>query len=184
MIKKTITSIFMVPTLQVPKSALRNNGFINGYIKDELNNLDYENVIFLLFKPTDVDGFKEFLDDEYERTKDVIEDYNYEGGFVVVVYSLDSSYIHDFELIKKGKYSHTSKDFQNLFPKTVTIERLGRQREELSLQYRIFNKTKDLVEFWENRLSVDFDDDFEVWEGWEEKLEILNIDKLKEYVEQ
>ena len=32
-VKKNITSIFMVPTLQVPKDALRSNGFINGYVK-------------------------------------------------------------------------------------------------------------------------------------------------------
>ena len=33
-IKKNITSIFMVPTLKVPKDALMSNGFINGYTKD------------------------------------------------------------------------------------------------------------------------------------------------------
>jgi len=182
MIKKTITSIFIVPTLQVPKGALKNNGFINGYIKDKLSSLDYEEVIFLLFKPSNLNKFKEFLDGEYERTKNVIDDYDYEKGYVVVVYKLDEHFQKDFKLVKQGKYSKTSKIFQSLFPRTVTIFRGTMDKEEFSLQYRIFNKTQDLVDFWEDKLSVDFDDDFEVWEGWDEEKEILNINELKEYI--
>lgn len=172
----------MVPTLQIPRGALSENNFINAYIKDELHDLDYDGVIFLLFNPRDVDKFQEFLESEYERTKDVIDDYNYEGGYVVIVYKLDEIFSKDFELVRQGKYSHTSKDFQNLFPKTVTIVKDKRAKEEISLQFRIFNKTKDLVEFWEEKLAVDFDDDFEVWEGFEEEKEVLNINKLKEHV--
>ena len=33
-LEKTITSIFMVPTLKIPKEQLLKNNFINGYIKD------------------------------------------------------------------------------------------------------------------------------------------------------
>ena len=182
MVNKTITSIFIVPTLQIPKGELKGNGFINGYIRDELGELDYEDAVFLLFKPSNIENFKEFLDGEYERTKDVIEDYDYEGGYVVIVYKLDKSFNRDFSLIKKGRYSKTSKQFQKLFPQYVTLKKDGVTKEELSLQYRIFNKTQDLVEFWEDKLSVDFDDDFEVWEGWDEDKEILKINELKQYV--
>ena len=72
-VKKNITSIFMVPTLRVPKDALRSNGFINGYIKDEKMQHGYEDPIYLLFKPDNLDKFREFLDGEYERTKSIIE---------------------------------------------------------------------------------------------------------------
>jgi hypothetical protein len=42
-----------------------------------------------------------------------------------------------------------------------------------------------LREFWEEKLGVDFDEEQEVWEGWDEEKEILNINKLKEeYVQQ
>lgn len=169
----------MIPTLKVPQGKLKENNFINGYLSDELSDLNYENSVYLLFKPTNILKFKEFLDNEYERTESVIEDYDYPNGFVVVVYELNSVFRRDFYLIKKGNYSKTSKDFQELFAENIEIKQNNLIRKEKSLQYRIFNKTQDLVDFWENRLSIDWDDDFEVWEGWEEKKEILNINNIK-----
>ena len=183
-IKKNITSIFMVPTLKVPKDALRGNGFINAYVRDVRKEDHYDECIYLLFKPENLDKFREFLDNEYERTKAVIEDYDYEDGFVVVVYKLDDKYKNDFVLVKQGKYSKTSKDFQKLFPKVIKITRNGLNKDEVSLQYRIFNKAEDLVSFWEDKLGIDLieivGDDFEVWEGWDESKEILELDKIKQ----
>jgi hypothetical protein len=183
-IKKNITSIFMVPTLKVPKDALRGNGFINAYIKDARKEDQYDGCIYLLFKPENLDKFREFLDSEYERTKAVIEDYDYEDGFVVVVYQLNEKYKKDFLLVKEGKYSKTSADFQKLFPKVIKITRNGLHKDEISLQYRIFNKAEDLVSFWEDKLGIDLKEvlgeDFEVWEGWDEQKEILELDKIKE----
>lgn len=174
----------MVPTLKVPKDALRGNGFINAYIKDSTKEDNYEGCIYLLFKPENLDKFREFLDGEYERTKTVIEDYDYEDGFVVVVYQLNDKYKTDFNLIKQGRYSKTSEDFQKLFPKMIKITRRGLHKDEISLQYRIFNKAEDLVNFWEEKLGIDLieilGDDFEVWDGWDESKEILEIDKIKE----
>jgi len=183
-IKKNITSIFMVPTLKVPKDALRGNGFINAYIKDNRRDDQYKESIYLLFKPNDLDKFREFLDSEYERTKAVIEDYDYEDGYVVVVYQLDNKYNRDYELVKQGRYSKTSANFQKMFPKVVKITRGGLHKDEVSLQYRIFNKAEDLVNFWEEKLGIDLQevmgDNFEVWDGWDESKEILNLDNIKE----
>ncbi|MBC7088694.1 MAG: hypothetical protein H5T96_09570, partial [Tissierellales bacterium] len=134
------------------------------------------------FKPRNIDKFREFLEKEYERTKAIIEDYDYEGGFVVVVYKLDVEYKDDFKLIQKGKYSQTSKPFQKLFPQVVKIMKNGLHRDELSLQVRIFNKTEDLVTFWEEEFEMQFDEDWEVWRGWNEEEEVLNIEKVKKDV--
>jgi hypothetical protein len=180
MIKKTITSIFIVPTLNFPKDSLKSNGFINGYIKDDRKDTQYENAVYILFKPDDLDKFREFLDSEYERTKSVIEDYDYEDGFVVVVYELDKKYKKDYELVKAGKYSQTSKAFQNEFPKSVKIIKSGLSKDEISLQTRIFKKSQDLIEFWEERIGISFEDEYEVWEGFDESKEVLEIDKIKE----
>jgi hypothetical protein len=179
-IKKNITSIFMVPTIKAPKDALKNNGFINAYIKDARREDQYKGCIYLLFKPEDLDKFREFLDNEYERTKNIIEDYDYEDGYVVVVYQLDDKYNKDFDLIRLGKYSKTSSAFQKMFPKIVKLYRNGLHRDELSLQYRIFNRADDLIEFWENKLVTTFEDEYEVWDGFDESKEILELDKIKE----
>jgi hypothetical protein len=179
-IKKTITSIFMVPTLKFPKDALKSNGFINGYVKDDRKDAQYENAVYILFKPDDLDKFREFLDNEYERTKNIIEDYDYEDGYVVVVYQLNDKFKKDYALIRDGKYSQTSKAFQNEFPKSVKIIKSGLSKDELSLQSRVFAKNKDLIEFWEEKLGITFEDEYEVWEGYDETKEILELDKIKE----
>lgn len=181
-LKKTITTIFMVPTLGIDKDKLRENGCLNGYIKDERKDVAYEDCIYLLFKPSNLEKFRDFLDDEYERTKSIVDDYDYEDGFVVLVYELDSRFKKDFNLIKQGKYSKTSQEFQKLFPKNVKIKKGAFSRDEISLQYRVFNKTEDLIKFWEDKLGVDFDEDQEVWHAFIPEEEVLNLDKIKENV--
>ena len=182
-IKKTITSIFMVPTLKIDKDKLKDNGYINGYAKDESPDAaSYENCVYLLFKPSNLDKFRSFLDGEYERTKSVIDDYDYEDGYIVVVYKLNPKFNKDYKLVKEGLYSRTSKEFQALFPKIVKIVKNGLHRDEISLQYRVFNKTEDMILFWEEKLGVIFDHDQEVWHGYEYKNEVFNIKKIKEYV--
>jgi hypothetical protein len=181
-IKKTITSIFMLPTLKIDRKKLSDNNCINAFIEDLNQENVYKDAIYILFKPSDMDKFKQFLDEEYERTDQIIEDYDYPDGFVMLVYKLDSKFKKDFDLVKLGKYSLTSEKFQNLFPKTVTILRHNHPKEEVSLQYRVFNRTEDMIFFWEEKLGVVFDDDQEVWYGFIEEKEKFNLTKINEYV--
>ncbi len=181
-IKKTITSIFMIPTLKISKDLLKNNGFINGYLQDIDKDIQYENAVYILFKPDDLDRFRNFLEGEYERTKDIIEDYDYKDGFVVVVYKLNPKFKKDYNIIKTGKYSKTSKEFQKLFPKKIKIIKGKLTKDEISLQYRIFNKTEDLIQFWENKIGIYFQENNEAWSGFDESEEILNIKKIKQHV--
>ena len=181
-LKKTITTIFVVPTLRINRDALKNHNFINGYTKDVRKDVQYENAVYLLFRPKKLEQFKYFLDEEYERTDQIVDDYDYEDGFVVLVYKLDESFKHDYALIKRGKYSHTSDKFKNIFPEKVPIVKNGTKKEEPSLQYRIFIKSEDLREYWENKLAVDFKEDMEVWDGWNEENEVMDLDKIKELV--
>ena len=180
--KHTITSIFIVPTLSIGKDKLLDNGFVNGYIKDNKRDIQYENAVYLLFKPEDLDKFRNFLDNEYERTKSIIDDYDYEDGYVVVVYEINPRLKGDVELVKQGKYSQTSPAFQGSFPKVVQIKKNGLRRDEISLQYRVFNKTEDLVKFWEDKLGVELPSDVEVWHGFFDDFETLDLDKIKENV--
>lgn len=179
-IVKTITSIFMVPTLKIDKEDFAENNFINAYIEDVRRDVQYKNAVYLLFKPGNLDKFREFLDKEYERTKDILDDYDYEDGYVVVVYKLDNKWKKDFGLVREGLYSRTSKDFQNVFPKIVKLNKGSSRREDVSLQFRIFNKTDELRTYWEERLDVEFTDDMELWRGFTYEEEKLDLDKIKE----
>ena len=171
----------MVPTLGIPKGALRLLGFINAYQQDMDRDMDYGEgkVIYLLFKPDDLEYFREFMDAEYDRTSNLIEDYDYPKGYVVLIYKLSNKWSRDFKLVKQGKYSKTSPSFQKLFPKVIKIMKRGLHKDEISLQYRVFNRTPDLIEFWEKKLGMEWTDDMEVWNGWEESKEILNMMEIK-----
>lgn len=173
----------MVPTLKVTNDRLIANGFINGYSKDDQRDVQYENAIYLLFRPKDINKFRVFLDNEYERTKSVIDDYDYADGYVVIVYTLDPKYSSDFELIRKGKYSSTSQTFQNLFPQKMSHRKNGLAKEQWTLQFMVFNRRQEMVKYWENKLGVSLDKGQEVWHMFNEENETLTLDKLKEYVQ-
>lgn len=168
----------MVPTLKIDRDDLKNNNFVNAYIEDLSRDVQYKDSVYLLFKPNKIDNFRHFLLNEYERTENVIDDYD-TGDGVVIVYKLNQKYKKDFELIESGKYSKVSEEFQKLFPKVVKIVKSGLFKDELSLQYRIFNKTEDLIKYWEDKLDIEFDKNQEVWEGFHYNNEILDINIKK-----
>jgi hypothetical protein len=171
----------MVPTLKIDREQLKENGFVNGYSMDSRRDAHYEGCIYLLFKPENLDKFRSFLDGEYERTKSVIDDYDYEDGFVVVVYKLDTKWKKDFSKVREGFYSRTSKEFQRLFPQIIKADKKrGILKDQLSLQFRVFTKSTELVEYWEKKLDVVFTDDMELWEGFHTKSETLDLEKLKQ----
>jgi len=170
----------MVPTLKLDRDKLKEFGFFNAYIKDIKRDIQYENAVYMLFKPPNIETFMRFINKEYEKSNSILlEDYAYEGGIIILVYSLNEEFKDDFEIVKQGKYSKTSEKFKELFPRVLKIMKNNLHRDEISLQYRIFNKTDDLIEYWERRLAIDFTNDMEVWEGWDEKNETLDIDKIK-----
>ena len=179
-VKKNVTSLFIVPTLKLKSENLKNNNFINGYIADLRRDVQYENAVYLLFKPDNFDRFGEFVEREYENNHMLLEDYDYEDGFVVLAYKLNAKYEADIDLIMRGKYSKTSSDFQALFPKIVKIMKNGLHRDEISIQFRIFKKSMDLREYWENKLGMEFDEDMEVWGGFDLLTESLDLDKVKQ----
>jgi hypothetical protein len=178
-IVKNISTLFMVKPLNITKERLEMNGFINAYCRDAEQDYHYENCVYLLFKPTDMDRFSSFLEEEKERTDDIVDDYDYEGGYIVLVYKLNQRFKKDYDLIRQGLYSKTSREFQELFPKVTKIVKNGKHRDEISLQYRIFNKTQDLINFWEDKIGARFSSNQEVWEGFQEERETLNIHKVK-----
>lgn len=181
-VKKTATSIFMVPTLKIDSNQLKDNNFVNAYIRDEGREVQYKDAVYLLFMPHDWNIFQDFVEREYDRTGQIIDDYDYDKGFVVLVYTLNPRYEADFQLIRMGQYSKTSPEFQELFPKVKKIIKNGKYKDEIALQHRIFKKTPDLREYWENKIGTTFKEDMEVWDGFNEENEILNIDKIKELV--
>ena len=165
----------MVPTLKVPIGLLKEHNFIDAYTIDSNQEHPYENAAYLLFKPKNLESFNSFLQNEYERTEKLIDDYDYENGHVVLVYLLDLIFFHDFELVKKGQYSKTSKDFQKLFPKNLNIIINSEIEEEESLQHAIFRKSETLRNIIEKKIGETLPDDIEVWEMFDINKETLKL---------
>lgn len=182
--EKTITSIFIMPTLGINREDLYKNKFLNAYLGD-IDKEEYheENVVFLLFKPKDLKVFKEFLDYEYENSS-IIDDYDYEPGYVVLVYNLNPNLESDFSLILQGKYSKVSDEYKELFPvRVINYSKKGNPTIE-AIQPLIFNKDIRLLKFWERDLNDENDvirrNNLEIWPGFDQKKEILDIEKIKE----
>lgn len=188
---KTITRIFIAPTLfdrkdeERVRKQMTENGLVNVFIKDKGREVQYDNCVYFLYKPDDMDRFRDFLEEEYERTSAVIDDYDYEGGYVVVVYQLSPVWLEDYELIKQSLYSKTSKEFQDLFPRVVHItDAVGLRKDTLSLPFRVFNKTQDLVDELEKEFGVHISSKQEMWHKFEEEFETLDIEKIRQHVQQ
>ena len=179
---KNVTTLFLVRPIGLTPLDIDKYGFINAFVGDANQDHQYENCIYLLFKPSDMDSFMDFIEDQRQKN-DVVDDYDYNDGYVVIVFRMNLLYSSDYELVKQGLYSKTSRTFQNLFPKVIKIVKNGKHRDEISLQYRIFNRTQDLIDFWEEKLGVRFSQDQEVWQGFHTERETLNIENIKNNVE-
>lgn len=180
MLKTTISRVFMVKTLGFNIEVLEKHGFINSFLRDPSAGIENKkDFIILAFRPSNETEFQQFVNSETRRTQSLIRHYSYPCGIKMLVYKLDSKHSADFELVRQGKYSKTSKEYQALFPKTVKIKDIfGIEKEQFSLQYRVFNKTADLRKFWEDRLEVQFSEDQELWPVMSMEKETFNVNRF------
>jgi hypothetical protein len=169
-LKTTNTELFLVPPLGIGRGLLKEHGFIGAYLGDvNKPEVKYERGIFMLFRPPNMMLFNEWIEYEKERTPWMVDDYDYDGGYVVIIYCLEERLGRDYERFLKGEYSKFSPEFKSRFTKTVPVKsHMGRTTNELSWQWRIFKKDPEIRKHWELELwdysheSV-FTDDMEVW---------------------
>lgn len=189
------TLFILKPVIKEGMDVLLEHNLINSYLKDK-NRDDIEgDHLFVLFKPPDMDYFELFLH-EQEENLNFVEDYDYEGGFVVLVYKIPEAMKKDYALFKTGRYSKMSQWFKSYYAtelvkkgKTITVEVDG-LRITKSIQWLVFDKDKKLQFLLEKYMGIKFDDiydnkdDIELWTGVDEVRELLDIDKIKQEHEQ
>lgn len=176
-VTKTVSTIFLVPPLKIGKNKLLDNGFINAYIADKQKDIQYKDSVLLLFKPTNLETFRLFTEEQHLKHS-FIEDYDYQNGYVVFVYKLDEEFKKDFELIKSGHYSQTSKKFKNLFDRKVEVKKNNKTSYVNSLQHMIFDKSAELLTHWETELQTTLPANLELWEIFDNETETLDINKI------
>jgi len=163
--KKTHTDLFLRPMLGINEAYLNRFGYINAYLRDIDHDTEYENAIYLLFRPEDLQLFEKFIQAEKRRVGDLfLEDYDCGYGYVVLVYRIPAFYIDDYHLFLEGKYSKFSRELVDLFPETVTRkDEWGYDKVDNSLHFHIFNRSKAMRNYWEEKLGVELELDAEYW---------------------
>jgi len=182
-VKKTCTTIFLLPGIGLKRMNLLKHGFISSYIDDKNHDIHYKNSVYVLYKPEQIEEFQKFLQSEYRRTPLLIDDYDYPGGYVVTVYKFPDEFMKEYNLFLEGKYSKFSKKYIDLFPVRVEVfdPKAGVTKEKFSLQYHIFERTSAIRRYWEDRLGFkegELPEDLEYWSIPEKDKETLDINAL------
>lgn len=197
----TNTSLFLLPPLQIEDELLDRHHFWNAYLGDvdHVTEETDEHLLYCLFKPVDTFIFEQLID-QLDRQGILVDDYDYEDGFCVLVLKFPKEYNNDFELIVQGKYSQTSGKFQSLFPmdRRLTTEEVLLLKDQESIlskeeyetlreslvetMYKgVFKKTRGFKKLMEDYFQIDVDSmgkDFEYWTGFENSPSILSIDRI------
>lgn len=188
--KFTKTATFLFPLLNIPKSLFECNildpwgrvkfrsRFLNAYLKDS-NITEYNNKgnIFLLIRDYRDVEFDKFYS-TIQSFPNYIDDYEVRGC-LVLVFSVPTDFIPDYNLIIKGLYSEVSAEAKKLI--------LGNSyfSGKIFTLPLIMNKAKVLKDSWEERLSnpgsiADLKDQ-EVWPIISCEREILDSSIASEY---
>lgn len=179
--RKTDTTIFLMPVLGIDRNKLEEHNFIDAFLDDISKQIHYLNCIYILFKPESLEDFQNFLELEKERYPEILDDYDYSGGYVVVVYKFPDKFTGDMQLILNGKYSETSEAFKEKFLKVKKIiTESGLHRDLVSLQWLVFKKSNDIVQSWKEEYDIDIEENQEVWGIPDMNREILDIEKIKQ----
>jgi len=174
--RKNCTTIFLLPGIGHTRQELLPYGFVAAYLDDLQHEVHYEEALYLLFKPEDVPAFQKFLEEEYRKPSLILEDYDYRGGFVVVVYKVDNRYLPEYQLFLQGKYSRFSAEYVSQFPMEILVDLpKGGKVVKKSLHYHIFNRTKEIKDYWERKIGEKIPEDMELWSSPDMDKEVLDI---------
>lgn len=188
--KFTKTATFLFPLLNIPKSLFDCNildpwgrvkfrsRFLNAYLKDSnITKYNDKGNIFLLvrdYRDVEFDKFYSTI----QSFPNYIDDYEVRGC-IILVFSVPSDFVPDYNLIIKGLYSEVSAEAKKLI--------LGNSyfSGKIYTLPLIMNKAKVLKDSWEERLSnpgsiADLKDQ-EVWPIISCEREILDSSIALEY---
>lgn len=174
----TNSDIFLLPSLGFRKLDLKKYGFISTFIDDTDHDPHYPYSLYLLFNPEDQEAFNLFVAEEGERRGVVIlEEYDYDGGYVVLVYKFPEQYKEEFNKFLGGKYASFRNVYKKLFPETnLQTNSFGPVSvKKRTIQFLVFNKDPDMKKFWEIEMGEEIPDGMDYWPIPNKKKETLDI---------
>lgn len=178
--KKNCSTIFLLPGIGFNRQELLPLGFISAFVDDLDCDIHYEDSVYLLFKPEKVSEFKRFVEDEHKRSVLLIGEYDYEGGYTVLVYKFNEKYMEEYKLFLQGKYSKFSQEYVGLFASDIWVQdEDGLDMLKKSLQYHIFTRSDAIRKYWEKKIGEKLPEDMELWSAPDMNKEILDITLYK-----
>lgn len=173
------TLFLLTPVSGHDVDLLREYQLLDSYLKDiDREDLD-GNLLFVLFRPQDREFFELFLYTESAENENFVEEYDYAGGYIVLVYKIPEWLTDDFVRFKDGKYSKFSAKTKAMFKKTKKIG----IKSLTTIQWDVFSKNKDLKQDLERFIGESIPDDMELYGIPDMQKETLNIQKFRHYVE-
>lgn len=181
-----VSTLFLLHPLGLKWKELLDMGFINAYMED-VDHPEYDEMVLVLFKVRKEDAFRYFVDGERERTSHFIDEYDHEGGYVVLVY--DFPLPEDLKRVREGKYSQLSAEYRKTVKETITIPLIPPRVDEMgnvvtsveneTMQWMVINKMDSWKVFMEEELGASLEGNDEYWMAPGER-EILVIEKIRE----
>lgn len=157
------STLFLLPGIGLSDIQLKKYGFISAYVDDANHDIKYESSVFLLFKPKNLETLQYFISKEYKRTTLLKEDYDYDGGYVVMAYSFNKDYYEDYEKFLVGEYSKFSAKYKALFPSYESVRLDGVIKQVNTLSYRVFNKVESFKLYIEREIGMVLPSEAELW---------------------
>lgn len=176
--RKTCSSLFLLAGIGLTRRSLLKYGFLSAYIDDSTHEPHWKDSIYLLFRPDNVAQLQLFLTGEMSKGI-VVDDYDYPGGYVVIVYKFPDKYMIEYNLFLQGKYSKFRKEYKDLCPDVIRVLKNGVEEDTYSLHYHVFNKSEYIKKYWEERLETSISPEMEMWSSPDiEGKETLDINNL------
>lgn len=187
----TDTTTFLLPCLGMSLEELLKLGFVNCYLLDKnrekINEKDVP--LYLLFHPDEKQLIKlstkiELLEEEDPIHSVYLEDYDYEGGYVILVLKFPTRFKKDYNRFLKGRYSLFSDEFKDYYVKEKEVEFIN-QRDEVeklagkSKAWMIVSKDEKWKKYQESKYDISLEDCFEYYHLYKIEDETLDIDLLK-----
>ena len=188
------STMFLLRGLGLNVNILNPYGFISAYVDDINHDIKYESAVFLLFKPDVLENLQKFIKEEYKKGL-LKEDYDYEDGWVVMVYTFPEQFLRDYERFLMGEYSKFSPEYKALFPEMVNIvDEDGKKFRTYDMTYHIFTKSDPLREYLSKKMFGEvydekkqelvpeqwLDKDAELWSSpYLDGKDVLDIDRIR-----
>jgi len=158
--ESTLSSLFLLPLLNLEKIDLKKYNFINLYLGEEQY---VDNKLYLLFEGESAYEYADYL----KYTHHLYVDSYFLDKKTMIVFNVPREFEKDYKYFIEGKYSKFSNSFKDLFPKTSNVyDNLGVfLNKEHTIYYHIFNRSEWLKETWMEKLKInEIPEDLELWD--------------------